>query len=200
MFYRTILSSESREDFLDGLCCCMTGICVIPATLLVMALQLALSAATVAFNGFLCLITGHAILRHADFAVYGVLSLQSSMQVGAAGGAIMFPALAVSQAVLEYCLGVSDAGMVEGHVLVRSVARNMLNLCMSTAIGAAAGGVGSTVLLSHGVSVLGPVDAARAGAVGGAVLGPSILVGGLILGLILSVLCDPGSLDEAEGV
>ena len=158
----------------------MTGICAIPATLLVMALQLGFAVGSVAFNGFLFLITGHAILRLTDLAIYDAFSLQSSMQVGAAGGAIMFPALAVFQSILESCFGPGEPEEGEDPGLVHSVVHNMLSLGMSTAVGAAAGGVGSKVLLAHGVSVLDPLHAARAGALGGAVLGPGVIVGGLM--------------------
>jgi hypothetical protein len=158
----------------------MTGICAGPAYLLVIALQLGFMAGAVAFTGFLFLITGHAILRLTDLPIYDQFSIQSSMQVGAAGGAILSPALALLEIILENCLGIGDPTREAEQDCICSVYRNMLSLCMSTAFGAASGGVGSKVLLSHGVNVLDPVHAARVGALGGAVLGPSMIVGGIL--------------------
>jgi hypothetical protein len=155
----------------------MTGICAIPATLLVAALQLGFVAAVIALNAFLFLIIGHAILRLTNLAVYSEFSIHSSMQVGAVGGAIMSPALAAFMIFAEDCLGIKEPEEGDEEERIPCVARNMLTLGMGTAFGAAAGGVGSKVLLSHGLSVLDPVHAARAGALGGAVLGPGILVG-----------------------
>lgn len=55
-------------------------------------------------------------------------------------------------------------------MLFCSVARNMFNSIISTAIEADAGGVDSKVLLFCGVNVMRPVHAARPGDLGGAVL------------------------------
>jgi hypothetical protein len=96
------------------------------------------------------------------------------MQVGAAGGAILLPALLIVGIITS---SVNTEAI--RHSLIGSVTLNMLSVGRSTAIGAAAGWVGSTVLLSHGYTVMDPVHAARAGALGGAVLGPCIIVGTL---------------------
>jgi hypothetical protein len=155
----------------------MTGICAIPATLLVVAFQLGFGIAVIALNAFLFLITGHAILRLTNLAVYSEFSIRSSIEVGAVGGAIIFPAFAVFNIFAENCLGIKTPEEGDKEELIPSVARNILTLGMGTAFGAASGGIGSKVLLSHGLSVMDPVHAARAGALGGAVLGPGILVG-----------------------
>jgi hypothetical protein len=129
-------------------------------------------AACVAFSGFLFLITGHAILRSTDLAVYKDFSIHSSMQVGAAGGVVLIPAILVA-ASIENSLN-TDAMR---HSLIGSVILNLLNLGKSTATGAAAGWAGSKVLLSHGCAVMDPKHATWAGAGGGAVLGPIMIVG-----------------------
>jgi len=109
-----------------------------------MAGQLGFAAGIAVLNGFLFLITGHAILSPTDFAVYDESSIHSSMRVGATGGVIMFPSPAIFQAATENCLGIRD--LEEEHLLFHSVARNMFSLGMNTAAGAAAGGVGSKLL------------------------------------------------------
>ena len=144
-------------------CCCVGACCIF---------QIGFMAASLAFSGFLFLITGHVILRFIDLAVYNDFSIHSSMQVGAAGGAILLPALLIV-AVVEGCL---HTGAMRNS-LTGSVTLNMLSLGRSTALGAAAGWTGSKVLLSHGYTVMDPVHAARAGALGGAVLGPCMIVG-----------------------
>ena len=128
-------------------------------------------AACLAFGSFLFLITGHAILRLTDLAVYNDFSIHSSMQVGAAGGAILLPALLVVAAI-EDCLKTESMR----NSLAGSVTLNMLSLFRSTAAGAAAGWAGSKVLLSHGYTVMDPQHAAWAGALGGTVLGPCIII------------------------
>lgn len=94
------------------------------------------------------------------------------MQVGAAGGVILLPALLITAAIGS-CL---DTESMQ-HSLVGYVTLNMLKLCRSTAAGAAAGWAGSKVLLSHGYTVMDPWHAAWAGALGGTVLGPCMVVG-----------------------
>lgn len=132
-------------------------------------------AAFLAFSCFLFLITGHAILRLTDLAVYNDFSIHSSMQVGAAGGAVLLPALMVV-AVFEDCLKTESMR----NSLTGSVSLNILSLCRSTMAGAAAGWAGSKVLLSHSYTVMDPWHAAWAGALGGAVLGPCIIIGTLM--------------------
>ena len=131
-----------------------------------------LMAALLAFNCFLFLITGHAILRFTDLAVYSDFSIHSSMQVGAAGGVVLLPALLILSSI-EGCLKLESMR----HSFIFSVTLNMLNLCRSIAAGAAAGWAGSKVLLSHGYTVMDPWHAAWAGALGGTVLGPCMTIG-----------------------
>lgn len=132
-------------------------------------------AAWIAFNSFLFLITGHAILRLTDIAVYSDFSIHSSMQVGATGGVILLPALLIVSSI-EGCLNLESMR----HSFIVSVTLNMLNLCRSIAAGAAAGWAGSNVLLSHGYTVMDPWHAAWAGALGGTVLGPCMIVGTIL--------------------
>jgi hypothetical protein len=132
-------------------------------------------AACLAFSCFLFLITGHAILRLTDLAVYSDFSIHSSMQVGAAGGVILLPALLIVSSI-EECLKQESMR----HSFIVSVTLNTLNLCRSIAAGAAAGWAGSKVLLSHGYTVMDPWHAAWAGALGGTVLGPCIIVGTIL--------------------
>ena len=54
----------------------------------------------------------------------------------------------------------------------RFLVKTIIDLLQTTALGAAAGGIGSAVLRIHGHVVMDPLHAARAGALGGAVLGP----------------------------
>jgi len=159
---------------LIGQCKC-TGdsCCAIPALVLLVAIAAGLST----LQGFLFLITGHAILRLTDLAEYSEYSVRSSMLVGAVGGAIMFPAILVFRGIAEDCLGVRDQVQRASGC---SVIRSMLNLGIATALGAAAGAVGSKVLLPRGFSVIDPVHAARAGALGGVVLGPGIVICGFM--------------------
>jgi len=148
-------------------CCCCLGACYI--------FQMGFLAACLAFSCFLFLITGHAILRLTDLAVYSDFSIHSSMQVGAAGGVILFPALLIVSGI-EECL--NKESMRQSFAV--SVTLNMWNLGRSIAAGAAAGWAGSKVLLSHGHTVMDPWHAAWAGALGGTILGPCIIVGTLL--------------------
>lgn len=97
------------------------------------------------------------------------------MQVGAAGGAVLLPALLIVSGI-EGCLNNEDMR----RSWTGSVTLNMLNLFRSTVTGAAAGWAGSKVLLSHGFTVMDPSHAAWAGALGGTVLGPFIIVGTIL--------------------
>ena len=129
-------------------------------------------AACLAFSCVLFLITGHAILRLTDLVIYNDISINSSMQVGAAGGAILLPALLVVAAI-EDCL----MGEYMQRSFTDSVTLNTLRLGRSTAAGAAAGWAGSKVLLSHGYTVMDPWHAGWSGAVGGTILSPRIIIG-----------------------
>jgi len=144
-------------------CCCIGAYCVF---------QIGFMAACIAFNCFLFMITGHAILRWTNLAIYNDFSIHSSMQVGAAGGAILLPALFVVAAFEDRLKTESMQGS-----LIGSVTLNMLSLFRSTAAGAAAGWAGSKVLRSHGFTVMDPWHAVWAGALGGTVLGPCIIIG-----------------------
>jgi hypothetical protein len=147
-------------------CCCAGTYCIF---------QMGLMAAYLAFGCFLFLITGHAILRLTDLAVYSDFSIHSSMQVGAAGGAVLFPALLFMSGI-EGCL---DTEAIR-YSAIGSVTLNMVNLVRSTVTGAAAGWVGSKVLSSHGYTVMDPWHAVWAGALGGTVLGPCIIIGTIL--------------------
>jgi len=168
-------NDEDEANVLKASCCCCC--CFVGAFCV---FQIAFMAACLAFSCFLFLITGHAMLRFTDIAVYSDFSIQSSMQVGAAGGAILLPALLVLAAI-EDCLKTESMQ----NSLIDSVAVNMLSLGRSTATGAAAGWAGSKVLLSHGYTVMDPWHAGWAGALGGAVLGPCIIIGTIIFTLII---------------
>lgn len=158
----------SNQTVLNVSCyCCCVGTYYI--------VQMGFMAAWIAFNSFLFLITGHAILRLTDIAVYSDFSIHSSMQVGATGGVILLPALLIVSSI-EGCLNLESMR----HSSIVSVTLNMLNLCRSIAAGAAAGWAGSNVLLSHGYTVMDPWHAAWAGALGGTVLGPCMIVGTIL--------------------
>lgn len=148
-------------------CCCCIGACYI--------IQMGFMAASLAFSCFLFSITGHAILRLTDHAVYSEFSIHSSMQVGAAGGVILLPVLLIVS-------GIEERFNKESlqHSFIVNVTLNMWNLCRSIAAGALAGWAGSKVLLSYGYTVLDPWHAAWAGALGGTVLGPCIIIGTIL--------------------
>lgn len=65
-----------------------------------------------------------------------------------------------------------DEGTPFGNVVCAGGFKRLVGLCQATALGAAAGGIGAAVLRLHGYDVMDPLHAARAGALGGAVLGP----------------------------
>lgn len=151
--------------------------------------------------GFLFLITGHSILRRTDLAGYD-FPLQSSMQVGAVGGAIFTPALLVLGAIIHKIIPSdaqdSDEEREDGWTPPEKTGfHRFLETCLtltgSSGLGAAAGAIGSAVLRIHGKTTMDSLHAARAGALGGAVLGPGILVALMALGIIIQILpCEIG--------
>ena len=95
------------------------------------------------------------------------------MQIGATGGAILWPAVTFMNSLLGCCFSPQQGTRHRQSVSYPTlIFQNIFDLCWTTAFGAAAGVVGSKVLINYGHEVMDPLHAARAGALGGAVLGP----------------------------
>jgi len=124
----------------------------------------------------LFLITGHAILRLTDLAEYREYSIRSSMLVGAVGGAIIFPIILIIRLIAKDYLSVRHPEGDRQRTLGYWITSLMLSLSITTIHGAAAGGIESNLLLTYGFNVIDPVHAPRAGALGGFVLGPGVII------------------------
>lgn len=119
-------------------------------------------------TGSLCVLTGQGILRAASLDGY-TSPYQGSLQLGATGAAIISPVVGIVYSVIDaFCRSSSpDDPTPRCNLLIW-----LLRAAQATALGAAAGGIGADVLRSHGCDVMDPLYAARAGALGGVVLGP----------------------------
>lgn len=166
-----------KEDIAS--CCGTTGmvVCSVPfailSFLIVPVLFIAFSVGGLAFLGFLYVLTGQAILRASHLDGYD-FSLETGMQIGAAGAAILTPAVILFNMATSVCFPPEDDGFGNRRYVScpERTCANIFELVKGTAFGAAAGAVGSAVLRLHGHTMMDPLHAARAGALGGAVLGP----------------------------
>ncbi|KIM20442.1 hypothetical protein M408DRAFT_135777 [Serendipita vermifera MAFF 305830] len=101
------------------------------------------------------------------------------MRLGAVGGVVLFPVWSLFNLITNCIFPTPENG--ESQMSCSTVLKSLVELCKTTAFGAAAGVVGATILRNRGHEfILDPEHAMRAGALGGAVLGP-----GMIIGLIL---------------
>ncbi|KIM28648.1 hypothetical protein M408DRAFT_329400, partial [Serendipita vermifera MAFF 305830] len=146
--------------------------------------------------GLLSVLTGHVILRATIPDSYN-FPLYTSVQVGATGAIVTSPAIAWIFFLVEALLPGGKYGMLAlrkprreplGMVMRKVGLKKVLELFQAAALGAAAGGVGSTILRLHGHEVMDPVHAARAGTLGGAVIWPAALLVGLAIMNLLSAL------------
>ncbi|KIM20150.1 hypothetical protein M408DRAFT_334120 [Serendipita vermifera MAFF 305830] len=167
-------------------------------TLFVFCIYLPIIIVVIVLNGLFIECTGHFLLRLFGVSGYDSI-LQTSMKIGATGGAILCPALIAVVCIYAYIFGPSlntrDAPPVPYWKQVLDII--VLDHCGLAAFGAAVGAVGSKVLISHGHKVMDPLHAAKAGAVGGAFIKPGIGYGLLLIltliPLIISLLpCEVG--------
>lgn len=108
--------------------------------------------------------------------------MSSSATLGLAASAIMTPGFIVLQNLLNMILGKVQT-LIDPESLQTKRESGLARLLRITvvfftppALGAVYGSIGSSVLMAHGHAVLPVLEATRAGAVGGAILGPAAAV------------------------
>ncbi|TDL27123.1 hypothetical protein BD410DRAFT_836195 [Rickenella mellea] len=143
------------------------------------ALNFGLLCANAALNGVINMVLGNHILRIAHLSHY--TSDIWACRIGAIGA----PLVAMTcHIVIQYSPESEWAGVL-----------HILNLCISVALGATTGVIGCFVLIKHKVELPGDMDvlhAARAGALGAAIMGPGILVATFLIGsTVIGVLMLP---------
>lgn len=134
---------------------------IVFSTFIVLALGLVLGV--MAMNGAIVMLTGNGILRAAHLAHY--TNNASAAAIGATGGIIASILVGIP---LQY------KPCKDGH----GDTPWLLSLCASIVTSTLTGTIGSAILLHSHVD-LGPIDvlhATRAGAVGGAVFGPGMIL------------------------
>lgn len=204
--YTSAAKRQRLKEDISSLCG-TTGLvlCAVPIAmsfLIVPALFIAFAGAGLAFLGFLHVLTGQAILRATLLDGYD-FSLETGMQVGAVGGAIVTPAVILFNMATSVCFPPEvDALGNRRHVSwPERTLTTIFELAKGTAFGAAVGAVGSAVLRLHGHVTMDPLHAARAGTLGAAILGPGVMValfvGGTVLVMIIQALpCSLGYWDN----
>jgi hypothetical protein len=149
--------------------------------------------------------TGHFILQHAHVPGYAEASIQSSIKLGAIGGCLMALPMMIFEWIImrlqplnlddldpEHDAESSEGGSEKAKRSLASISIFLLVLQFiillfgTVALGAGSGAIGAAIFTkaTHH-KALGILLAARAGAVGAAVLGP----GAIVLVLLLAGCC-----------
>ncbi|TDL27134.1 hypothetical protein BD410DRAFT_783325 [Rickenella mellea] len=181
---------RSKNDILGILSKVFFGLLIVPYYLaiglawgifgvVIFALNFGMVCANAALGGVINMILGNHILRIAHLSHY--TSNIWACRIGAIGGPIA--AIAFSVLNVIQC-GPEMAGIIQ-----------ILNLFISVALGAATGAIGCSILIKHHVELPGDIDvlhAARAGALGAAILGPGLLIATILIqSTVIGVLMLP---------